>query len=68
MNYLSNEVVVFEDAISGIRAAKNGGFFCVGVNRYNKIEIDQLANLSVKKFHISLLKKIFLHIRKKNKC
>ncbi|PIQ89882.1 MAG: beta-phosphoglucomutase [Candidatus Omnitrophica bacterium CG11_big_fil_rev_8_21_14_0_20_42_13] len=29
------ECVVFEDAVLGVKAAKNGGMACVGVDRYN---------------------------------
>ena len=36
------EVVVFEDAVSGVQAAKSGGFFAVGVG-----DADQLAQADV---------------------
>jgi beta-phosphoglucomutase len=29
------QAVVFEDAKSGVEAAHNGGFFCVGINRHD---------------------------------
>lgn len=31
LGFLPSEVVVFEDALSGVEAAKAGGFFCVGI-------------------------------------
>lgn len=31
------ETVVFEDAKSGVQAAVNGGFFCVGINRHDNV-------------------------------
>lgn len=34
LNLLPSECVVFEDAVLGVRAAKNGGFRCVGIDRY----------------------------------
>jgi len=58
----NNEVVVFEDAILGVRAAKSAGCFCIGVDRYNNpfrlkeadFIINDLSEIDLKK-----LKEIF---------
>ena len=41
------ECVVFEDAESGVKAAKRGGFFCVGVDRHQQPEYFREADLVV---------------------
>lgn len=38
------ESVVFEDAKSGVEAAVNGGFFCIGINRHDNAEALACAN------------------------
>lgn len=38
LNINVNEALVIEDAQSGIRAAKCGGFFCIGIDRHNNQE------------------------------
>ncbi|MBU0671462.1 MAG: beta-phosphoglucomutase family hydrolase [Candidatus Margulisbacteria bacterium] len=38
------ESVVFEDAKSGVDAAANGGFYCIGINRHNNAEALSRAN------------------------
>ncbi len=40
--------VVFEDAVLGVEAAKNGNMKCVGIDRYNKPERLAKADLLVK--------------------
>ena len=42
-----SECVVFEDAVSGVLAAKRGGFYCVAVDRHNTPERFQDADLIV---------------------
>ena len=42
-----SECVVFEDAESGVKAAKQGGFFCIGVDRHQQSEYFQEADLVV---------------------
>jgi len=42
------ECMVFEDAQAGVEAAKNGGFLCVGINRYESPEKVKKADLVVK--------------------
>ncbi|MBN2689287.1 MAG: HAD family phosphatase [Gammaproteobacteria bacterium] len=57
-----SECVVFEDSIAGVEAAKNGGFLCVGIDRHNKPENYQQADLVVKdltKVDFALLKNLF---------
>ncbi|MFH1684431.1 MAG: beta-phosphoglucomutase family hydrolase [Candidatus Margulisiibacteriota bacterium] len=49
------ESVVFEDAKSGVEAAANGGFFCIGINRHHNAEalakagriVNDLSEISV---------------------
>lgn len=41
------ECVVFEDAKSGVQAAVNGGFYCVGINRHDNLEALKGANVIV---------------------
>ena len=41
------ECVVFEDAESGVKAAKRGGFYCVGVDRHQQSEYFREADLVV---------------------
>ena len=53
MNLDVKECVVFEDSLAGIQAAKAGGFFCVGIDRYNYPKNYALADL-----HVTDLKKI----------
>lgn len=43
-----SECVVFEDAESGITAATQGGFFCVGVDRHQQPEYFKDANMVIK--------------------
>jgi len=40
--------IVFEDAVLGVEAAKNGSFKCVGIDRYNKPERLKKADLIIK--------------------
>jgi beta-phosphoglucomutase len=50
-----DEAVVFEDAKSGVQAAVNGGFFCVGINRHDNAQalagagriVNDLSEISV---------------------
>ena len=53
MNLDVKECVVFEDSLAGIQAAKAGGFFCVGIDRYSYPKNYVLANL-----HVDSLKKV----------
>lgn len=42
------ECVVFEDAQSGVEAARNGNFYCIGIDRHNNPESLQAADKVVK--------------------
>ncbi|MFC1617226.1 HAD family hydrolase [Candidatus Margulisiibacteriota bacterium] len=41
------ESIVFEDAVAGVQAAVNGGFFCVGINRHDHPEIKEIAHITI---------------------
>lgn len=44
LNLTPSECVVFEDAISGVEAAKTGGFFCVGIGEKSVlVEADRVV-------------------------
>jgi len=43
-----NECVVFEDALLGVEAAKNGHFRCVGIDRHNNPDRLKKAHIVVK--------------------
>lgn len=43
-----NECVVFEDALLGVEAAKNGHFRCVGIDRHSNPDRLKKANIVVK--------------------
>lgn len=57
-----SECVVFEDSVAGIKAAKDGGFLCVGIDRLNKPQNYKLADLHVKNLenvHYNTLENLF---------
>lgn len=47
LNLDVKDCVVFEDAKSGVEAAKAGGFYCVGIDRHNQPQNYVLADLVV---------------------
>jgi len=47
MHLKVSECIVFEDALSGVQAAKAGGFVCVGINRHQEPENYRTADLMV---------------------
>ncbi len=58
-----SECVVFEDSIAGIKAAKAGGFLCVGIDRHNHPEHYAAADLHVpnlQNVNYDVLKDMFL--------
>jgi beta-phosphoglucomutase len=52
------ECVVFEDAKSGVQAAVNGGFYCVGINRHDNLKALKGANVVVNDLSEISLKEI----------
>ena len=48
MGLRPEECVVFEDSSSGVEAAFRGGFFCVGIDRHDRLEAMGHANIIVK--------------------
>jgi len=66
MNLNIKECIVFEDSLAGIQAAKNGGFFCVGIDRHNYPENYRLADLhvtSLKDINYAFLSKLLADYR-----
>lgn len=56
LNLGPKEIVVFEDAISGVEAAKAGGFFCIGIGDASVLKsadviVPNLAGMSVAKMN-----------------
>ena len=47
LNYMSEECVVFEDAVLGVKAAVNAKMLCVGIDRYGNPKRLSEANLVV---------------------
>lgn len=58
LNLSPEECVVFEDASSGVQAAINGNFFCVGIDRNNQKELLQGADIIVNDLSEISLEKI----------
>ncbi len=57
LNVLPSEVVVFEDAISGVEAAKAGGFHCIGIGDASvRKQADMIIN-SLAEVNLDTLKK-----------
>jgi len=48
INLTAADCVVFEDAKSGVEAAKNGHFLCIGIDRHNDPETLHRADVIVK--------------------
>lgn len=48
LNLSVKDCIVFEDAKSGVEAAKAGGFYCVGIDRHNQPQNYVLADIVVK--------------------
>ncbi len=57
LNVLPSEVIVFEDAISGVEAAKAGGFHCIGIGDASTLnQADMIIN-SLAEVNLETLKK-----------
>lgn len=65
LGFKPEECVVFEDAKSGVEAARNGDFPCVGIDRHNDPEPLQAANRVVKDLSEISLDEIIKLERKK---
>ncbi len=61
------ECTVFEDAASGIQAAINGNFFCVGIDRHNQPELLQGADIIVDDLSETTLEEIQKNFAKKER-
>lgn len=53
-----SECVVFEDAISGVEAAKAGGFYCVGIGEDNILNMADKVISSLAQIHLTEFKMI----------
>lgn len=53
-----NEIVVFEDAISGVEAAVNGGFYCIGIGDEKFLKMANAVVSSMKDMSISRMNKL----------
>jgi beta-phosphoglucomutase len=54
MNLKPAECIVFEDAVSGIKAAKDGGFFAIGVGNPNIKELADLYLNNLTEFKLNI--------------
>jgi len=57
LNVLPSEVVVFEDAISGVEAAKAGGFHCIGIGDASVLKQADMIINSLAEVNLDTLKK-----------
>lgn len=48
LNLEVSDCLVFEDAVSGVQAAKAGGFFCIAVDRHNQPDKFDKADIVIK--------------------
>lgn len=60
LNVLPSEVVVFEDAISGIAAAVSGGFYAIGLGDPHTLKQAHIVIPSLAKFNYSQLQSLFI--------
>ncbi|MEJ6681542.1 MAG: beta-phosphoglucomutase [Flavobacteriales bacterium] len=61
MNIAPNEIVVFEDALSGVQAAKSGGFFCVALGNPEELKQADYVIDGLHQINLDKLKSIFNH-------
>jgi beta-phosphoglucomutase len=57
LNVLPSEVIVFEDAISGVEAAKAGGFHCIGIGDASVLKQADMIINSLAEVNLDTLKK-----------
>ena len=58
LGFLPSECVVFEDAISGVRAAKRGGFKCIGVGEADVLSEADLIIPDLKNIDLTIFNKL----------
>jgi beta-phosphoglucomutase len=58
------ECVVFEDAIAGIEAARNGGMYCVGIGHPETLELADLVIPGFETFTVEKLLNVIKHLTK----
>ncbi len=62
LNLKNEEAIVFEDAVLGVKAAKNAGCFCIGIDRYSNLQRLKEADYIVRdlgELNLKKLKEIF---------
>ena len=59
LNVSPSHTVVFEDAVSGVAAAKTGGFFCVGIGQAEDLIDADFVVRDLSQINIELLNKTF---------
>lgn len=59
LNCKPSECIVFEDAISGVRAANDGGFFTIGIGEPDVLSEAKLVFPNLNDLNYDTLKKIF---------
>jgi beta-phosphoglucomutase len=59
LNVSPSHTVVFEDAVSGVAAAKTGGFFCVGIGQAEDLRDADFVVRDLSQINIELLNKTF---------
>lgn len=57
LNVEPSEVIVFEDAISGVEAAKTGGFHCIGIGEASTLKQADMIINSLAEVNLDTLKK-----------
>ena len=55
----SSETIVFEDAVSGVKAAKTGGFYCIGIGNKSELEEADHVVSGLDEINLEKLKSIF---------
>ena len=61
MNIAPSEIVVFEDAVSGVQAAKSGGFYCVAVGNPEEFQQADYVIDGLHQMNLDKLNSIFNH-------
>jgi beta-phosphoglucomutase len=61
MNIAPSEIVVFEDAVSGVQAAKSGGFYCVAIGNPEEFQQADYVIDGLHQMNLDKLNSIFNH-------